>query len=138
MEDLCCLEPSSLQYESGAFRHQKREAFLKELPLIAINKDIQILVHSKAAGNNKAAVADTHNMDAGRIRQCPINLLLTRLKKADQRIQKTADPAADKGLYKGTFIHTSISSVYAYIIVYAWKWVWLGQIHHIWRGNAGV
>ena len=83
-----------------------------------------------------AAVADTHNMDAGRIRQCPISLLLTLLKKADQRIQKTADPAADKALYKGTFIHTSISSVYAYIIVYARKWVWLGQIHYILRGNV--
>ncbi|MBG9585573.1 hypothetical protein ABE26_00240 [Cytobacillus firmus] len=118
---------------------KKREAFLKELPLIAINKDIQILVHSKAAGNNKAAaVEDTHNMDAGRTRQCLINHLLTRLKRADQRIQKTADPAAGKGLCKGTFIHTSISSVYAYIIVYAWKWVWLGQIHYFWRGNVGV
>jgi hypothetical protein len=118
------------------FQASKRGSIFNELPLTAINKDIQIPVHSKAAGNNKAAVADTHNMDAGRIRQCPINLLLTRLKKADQRIQKNADPAAGKGLYKGTYIHTSISSVYAYIIVYARKWVWLGQIHYIWRGNV--
>lgn len=51
-------------------------------------------------------------MDAGRIKQCPINLLLTRLKRADQRIQKTADPASDRGLCKGTSVHTSISSIY--------------------------
>ncbi|MBG9448229.1 hypothetical protein ABE67_02430 [Cytobacillus firmus] len=136
MEDLCFREPFSQQFTLALLGIKKREALLKALPLTAINKDIQILVHSRAAGNNKAA-ADTHNMDAGRIRQCPINLLLTRLKMADQRIQKTADPAADKGLYKGTFIHTSISSVYAYIILYAWNWVWLGQIHYIWRGNVG-
>ncbi len=81
---------------------------------------------------------DTNNMDAGRIRQCPINLLLTRLKRADQRVQKIADPAADKGLYNGTSVYTSISSIYAYTILYARKWVWLGQIqiHYIWRGNV--
>lgn len=77
-------------------------------------------------------------MDAGRIRQCPINLLLTRLKRADQRVQKIADPAADKGLYNGTSVHTSISSIYAYTILYAWGWDWLGQIHYIWRGNVGL
>lgn len=79
---------------------------------------------------------DTNNMDADKIRQCPINLLLTRLKRADQRIQKTADPAADNGLYNGTSVYTSISSIYAYTTLYAWKWVWLGQIHYIWRGNV--
>jgi hypothetical protein len=93
-----------VQGYTGAFRHQKREAFFKELPLTAFNKDIQIQVHSKAAGNNMAAVEDTNNMDAGKIMQCPINLLLTRLERADRRIQKTADPAADKGLCKGTSV----------------------------------
>ncbi|EWG08821.1 hypothetical protein PBF_22192 [Cytobacillus firmus DS1] len=104
---------------------------------MTFSKEIQIPFHSKAADNKAAAVEDTNNMDAGRIRQCLINLLLTRLKRADRRIQKIADPAADKGLCKGTSVHTSISSVYAYIIVYAWKWVWLGQIHYILRGNVG-
>lgn len=92
--------------------NSKRESPFYELSLIFINKSIQILVHSKVAGNKAAAVEDTNNMDAGRIRQCPINLLLTRLKRADQRIQKTADPAADRGLCKGTSVHTSISSIY--------------------------
>lgn len=117
--------------------NSKRGSLFKCFPLILINKGIQILVHSKVAGNNKAAaVEDTNNMDAGKIRQFPINLLLTRLKRADQRVQKIADPAADKGLYNGTSVHTSISSIYAYTILYARKWVWLGQNHYIWRGNV--
>jgi len=65
---------------------KKGKLFLKP-PQTAINKDIQIQVHNKDAGKKAAAVEDTNNMDADRIKQCPINLLLTRLKKAGQRIQ---------------------------------------------------
>lgn len=57
-------------------------------------------------------------MDAGRIRRCPIDLLLTLLKRADQRIQKNADPAAGKDLCKGTSVHTSISSIYMPTLLY--------------------